>query len=66
MSRDLSAWCRLYDASGQELARDGLVAARILLTYQTPVGMIPPLSASDLLAVEADPPISVTDRRPAL
>ncbi len=39
---DFSAWCRLYDANGQELARDGLSTARVLLDMQTSADLIPP------------------------
>jgi len=37
-----SGWCKLYDASGQELSRDGQSAARALLEYQTPASLVPP------------------------
>ena len=62
VSPDLSAWCKLYDVNGQELARDGLAAARVLLAYQTPVGIVPPHSPDDLLDAEVDPPTPAVNR----
>ena len=40
-----AAWCQLYDSDGQLLSRDGLSSAHVLLTYQTSVGIVPPLSS---------------------
>lgn len=37
-------WCKLYDACGQELCRDGQSAAHVLLEYQTPANLVPPES----------------------
>ncbi len=36
-----SAWCKLFDSNGRELARNGLEATSVLLTYQTPASIIP-------------------------
>lgn len=36
-----SVWCKLYNASRQELAHDGASAARVLLQEQTPADLIP-------------------------
>lgn len=38
-----SAWCKLFESTGRELARNGLEAASVLLTYQTPASIVPPL-----------------------
>ncbi|GLV61194.1 hypothetical protein KDH_80100 [Dictyobacter sp. S3.2.2.5] len=57
VSPDRSAWCQLYDAHGQELSRDGLAAAQVLLTSQTPVGIVPPSSPDDLRDTEANAPV---------
>jgi hypothetical protein len=35
------AWCKLYDAQGRLLAADGQGAGRVLLTSQTPTGIVP-------------------------
>lgn len=64
VSPELSAWCRLYDANSQELARDGLAAARVLLANQTPVGIVPWYSPDDLLDVAVAPPALAADRPP--
>ncbi len=64
VSPDLSAWCKLYDADGQELARDGLAAARVLLANQTPVGIVPWYSPDDLLDVAVAPPAPAVDPHP--
>jgi hypothetical protein len=45
VSSEMSAWCRLYDVNGVELACDGLSAARVLLDVQTPASIVPPLPA---------------------
>jgi len=60
----LSAWCKLYDADGQELARDGISAARVLLDYQTPAELVPTLPLPDQQSV-SDPWPAVTPARPA-
>ena len=62
---DFSAWCRLYDANGQELARDGLSAARVLLDMQTSADLIPSSAppAADQ-PPECDVSLAVTERRP--
>jgi hypothetical protein len=46
----LAQWCCLLDAEGNVLARDGHAAARILLDYQTPADLVPPLPP------ESEPP----------
>jgi hypothetical protein len=38
----IAGWCKLYDAHGQEIAKDGRSAARILLEYQNPASIVPP------------------------
>ena len=45
-----SQWSRLYDVHGQELAHDGKSAASVLLAYQTPGVVIPPLAQEELEA----------------
>lgn len=45
-----SQWSKLYDARNQELAHDGRSAASILLAYQTPGAVIPPLAQEELEA----------------
>jgi hypothetical protein len=42
----IAGWCKLYDVYGQELAKDGQSAAHILLYYQTPASIVPPLPES--------------------
>lgn len=37
-----SAWCRLYDVNGRELAHDGAGAARALLDMQTSADLVSP------------------------
>lgn len=34
------AWCKLYDADGNELSHDGTGAAAVLLDYQTPASVV--------------------------
>ena len=46
----VAGWCTLYDASGQELSRDGQSAARALLEYQTPASLVLPESELPTLA----------------
>ncbi len=38
-----SAWCKLFDSNGCELARNGLETASALLAHQTPASIVPPL-----------------------
>lgn len=38
---DFSEWTIIYDAEGQELSKNGIEAARMLLTHQTPADLIP-------------------------
>jgi hypothetical protein len=62
---DISAWCKLYNTTGRELARDGASAARVLLDYQTPAGLIPtsaPPAADQPPTRDSEP--GVTERRP--
>jgi hypothetical protein len=40
-------WCKLHDAHGGRIADDGLSAARVLLTYQTPAELVPDLPESE-------------------
>ncbi len=42
-----SVWCKLYGADGQELAHDGLSAARALLDTQAPAYLIPARPTGD-------------------
>lgn len=37
---DFRSWCKLYDASGNELSHDGAGAAAVLLQYQTPAEVV--------------------------
>jgi hypothetical protein len=66
VARDFSAWCHLYDAAGQELARHGLSAARVLLQMQTPAELVPaaPARAADQPR-ERDGEAHVTPSAPA-
>jgi hypothetical protein len=49
---EMSAWCKLYDVSGSLLADQGLAAASVLLSSQTPAGIVPPLSPEHLQDLE--------------
>ncbi len=42
---EFTAWCKLYNANRQLLSDCGLAAARVLLAYQTPASIVPPLPA---------------------
>jgi hypothetical protein len=48
-------WCTLYDASGQELSRDGQSAGSALLEYQTPASLVP--SEPEVPALEWSLPV---------
>jgi hypothetical protein len=39
----IAGWCKLYDADGQELAQNERSAVHVLLEYQTPASIVPPL-----------------------
>ncbi len=46
------AWCKLYDANRQLLSEHGMASARVLLEYQTPTSIVPPLPADYQEGVE--------------
>jgi hypothetical protein len=62
---DFSAWCRLYNAQGEEVARDGASALRVLLTEQTPADLIPPSAPAADQPGDCDTASAVTERRQA-
>lgn len=61
---EFTAWCKLYDAWGQELAHDGLSSARVLIANQTPVQIVPPLCSKELFEISAHSSSSLTHLRP--
>lgn len=63
VAKGVSAWCKLYNADGHLLARDGMSAARVLVDYRTPAELVPSLPPDQRRACDPSPP--VTDRWPA-
>ncbi len=61
VSPEVAVWCKLYDATGQELSRDGAGAARVLLTMQTDASLVPSIPSVERPAGETPQVITLRD-----